>query len=141
MARVLIVDDTDIVRKALEKAVQKMGHSAVSTSDSVEALGVGVAGGLPAWQIVEVIQASSFHSPLFLVKGELVEKGDYAPRFAVSLAEKDQRLAQEAAAELGAKVPINEAVRRLLAAAVESGRGDKDVAAVADLFFEWARKK
>ena len=106
-----------------------------------EALGLGVAGGLPAWQIVEVLQASSFHSPLFLVKGELVEKKDYAPRFAISLAEKDQRLAQEAAAEVGAKVPINEAVRRLFAEAVEGGRGDKDIAAVADLFFEWARKK
>ncbi len=42
MARVLIVDDTDIVRKALEKAVQKMGHSAVSTSDSVEALAIAL---------------------------------------------------------------------------------------------------
>jgi 3-hydroxyisobutyrate dehydrogenase-like beta-hydroxyacid dehydrogenase len=105
-----------------------------------EALGLGVAGGLPVWQLVEVIQASSFHSPLFLVKGELVEKKDYAPRFAVQLAEKDQRLAQEAAAELGAKVPINEAVRRLFAEAVEGGRGDRDVAAVADLFFEWAKK-
>ncbi len=42
VARVLIVDDTDIVRKALEKAVQKMGHEAVSTSDSVEALAIAV---------------------------------------------------------------------------------------------------
>ncbi len=42
MARVLIVDDTDIVRKALEKAVQKMGHETVSTSDSVEALAMAV---------------------------------------------------------------------------------------------------
>ena len=38
MARVLIVDDTDIVRRALELAVKRMGHSAVSTSDAVEAL-------------------------------------------------------------------------------------------------------
>jgi CheY-like chemotaxis protein len=38
VARVLIVDDTDIVRKALEKAVRRMGHVAVSTSDAVEAL-------------------------------------------------------------------------------------------------------
>ncbi len=106
-----------------------------------EALGLGAAGGLPVWQLVEVIQASSFHSPLFLVKGELVEKKDYAPRFAVALAEKDQRLAQEAAAEVGAKMPINEAVRRLFAEAVESGRGDQDIAAVADLFLEWAKKK
>jgi CheY-like chemotaxis protein len=42
MARVLIVDDTDIVRKALEKALLRMGHSAVSTSDSVEALALAV---------------------------------------------------------------------------------------------------
>ncbi len=38
MARVLIVDDTDIVRRALELAVRRMGHAAVSTSDAVEAL-------------------------------------------------------------------------------------------------------
>jgi two-component system OmpR family response regulator len=42
VARVLIVDDTDIVRKALEKAVQRMGHVAVSTSDAVEALAMAV---------------------------------------------------------------------------------------------------
>ena len=38
MARVLIVDDTDIVRKALELALRKMGHDAVSTSDARVAL-------------------------------------------------------------------------------------------------------
>jgi CheY-like chemotaxis protein len=38
MARVLIVDDTDIVRKALELAVRKMGHEARSTSDALLAL-------------------------------------------------------------------------------------------------------
>ncbi len=38
MAQVLIVDDTDIVRRALEVAVRRMGHVAVSTSDAWEAL-------------------------------------------------------------------------------------------------------
>jgi len=38
VARVLIVDDTDIVRRALEVAVSRMGHAAVSTCDAVEAL-------------------------------------------------------------------------------------------------------
>lgn len=42
MARVLIVDDTDIVRRALELALRKMGHAAVSTSDSVEALAMAL---------------------------------------------------------------------------------------------------
>jgi len=38
MARVLIVDDTEIVRKALELAVKKMGHEAESASDATRAL-------------------------------------------------------------------------------------------------------
>ncbi len=38
MARVLIVDDTDIVRKALELALKKMGHDAESTSSALLAL-------------------------------------------------------------------------------------------------------
>ena len=43
MARVLIVDDTDIVRKALEAAVRKMGHEPESTSDGRQALAMAVA--------------------------------------------------------------------------------------------------
>jgi len=104
-----------------------------------EALALGASGGLEVARIVEVLQASGFHSPLFLMKGELVVQRDWTPRFAIHLAEKDERLAQDAAADQGAKVPISEAVRRLFADAVESGRGDQDIAAVADLFLEWAK--
>jgi 3-hydroxyisobutyrate dehydrogenase-like beta-hydroxyacid dehydrogenase len=137
-ARVFELDDA--VHAALLKlCVNAVGGAMIAGFG--EALALGVSGGLPVARIVEVIQASPFHSPAFLVKGDLVEKKDFAPRFAIALAEKDQRLAQEAAAEQGAKVPINEAVRRLLAAAVEGGRGDKDIAAVADLFLEWASRK
>jgi 3-hydroxyisobutyrate dehydrogenase-like beta-hydroxyacid dehydrogenase len=106
-----------------------------------EALALGASGGIDLAKIIEVVQASSFHSPIYLMKGEQILGGDYAPRFAISLAEKDQRLAQEAAAQQGAKMPINAAVRRLFADAMESGRGDKDLCAVADLMLEWARAR
>jgi 3-hydroxyisobutyrate dehydrogenase-like beta-hydroxyacid dehydrogenase len=106
-----------------------------------EALALGASGGLELSKIIETIQASSFHSPLYLMKGEQILQQDWSPRFAISLAEKDQRLAQEAAEEHGAKLPISSAVRRLLVDAIESGRGDKDLCAVADLFFDWAAVK
>jgi 3-hydroxyisobutyrate dehydrogenase-like beta-hydroxyacid dehydrogenase len=106
-----------------------------------ESLALASAGGLDVWRTVEVLQASSFHSPLYLMKGELVEKKDFAPRFKLSLAEKDQRLAQEAAKDLGARLPVNEAVRALLGEAVSAGRGDKDVSAVAEMCLEWTKKK
>jgi 3-hydroxyisobutyrate dehydrogenase-like beta-hydroxyacid dehydrogenase len=135
-----IIDLDDAVQAALLKlCVNALGGAMVAGFG--EALALGVSGGLPLWKLVEVIQASPFHSPLFLVKGELVEKRDFAPRFTISLAEKDQRLAQEAATDQGAKVPVNEAVRRLLSDAAEGGRGGQDVAAVADLLLEWAKAK
>ena len=43
MARLLIVDDTDIVRRALVLAVRKMGHEAESASSGAEALELAVA--------------------------------------------------------------------------------------------------
>ncbi len=137
-ARMFELDDP------MHAALMKLCVNAVGSammSGFGEALALGVSGGLEVPAVIEVLQASSFHSPLFLLKGELIQNKDWAPRFTVALAEKDQRLAQEAASEQGAKVPIGEAVRGLLAQAVENGRGDKDVAAVADLFFGWAGRK
>jgi 3-hydroxyisobutyrate dehydrogenase-like beta-hydroxyacid dehydrogenase len=137
-ARLFELDDP--VQAALLKLCVNAVGGAMITGFG-EALALGQKGGLDVWRIVEVLQASSFHSPLFLMKGELVEKRDYRPRFKISLAEKDQRLAQEAADDLGAKVPINEAVRRIFAEAAESGRADEDIAAVAELFLERTGKK
>ncbi len=136
-ARLFELDDP--VQAALLKlCVNAVGGAMITAL--AEALALGAAGGLGVRRIVEVLQASSFHSPLYLMKGELIERQDFAPRFKLALAEKDQRLAQEAAHELGARVALNEAVRRLLAEAAESGGADKDVAAVAELCLAAVKK-
>lgn len=106
-----------------------------------EALALGASGGLDLARMIETIQASGFHSPLYLMKGGQILERDFAPRFSLRLAEKDQRLALEAAAEQGARMPIGSAVRQLLGDAIQSGRGDKDASAVADLCLEWAGVK
>jgi 3-hydroxyisobutyrate dehydrogenase-like beta-hydroxyacid dehydrogenase len=106
-----------------------------------EALALGASGGLDPAKVLEVLQASSFHSPFHLMKGEQMLAGDFEPRVALRLVEKDQRLAQEAAAEQGARLPVNAAARQLLTEAVASGRGGRDLAVVADLLFEWAQVK
>jgi 3-hydroxyisobutyrate dehydrogenase-like beta-hydroxyacid dehydrogenase len=103
-----------------------------------EALALASKGGLDVARVVETVQASSFHSPIYLMKGEQILEQDWQPRFTMALAEKDQRLAQEAAEELGAPVALNVAVRRLFAEGVASGRGGADFCAIADLLFERA---
>jgi len=137
-ARIIELDTAE--KAALMKLVVNAVGGAMMAAFG-EALALGATGGLDVEKIVETIQASKFHSPLYLMHGEQVVAKDWSPRFALRLAEKDQRLAQEAAAAQGAKMPINSAVRQLFAEAVASGRGDKDVCSVADLYFEWGGVK
>jgi 3-hydroxyisobutyrate dehydrogenase-like beta-hydroxyacid dehydrogenase len=137
-ARMFEMDDP--VHAALLKLCVNAVGGAMITGFA-EAIALGASGGLDVARVIEVIQGSSFHSPLYLLMGDLIQRRDWAARFSVQLAEKDQRLAQEAAAEHGARMPINDAVRTLLGEAIASGRGDRDVAAVADLFFEWMKKR
>jgi 3-hydroxyisobutyrate dehydrogenase-like beta-hydroxyacid dehydrogenase len=137
-ARLFEVDST------VEAALLKLCVNAVGgamLAGFAEAVALGSSGGLALGKVLEVLQASTFHSPLYLLKGELIQAKDWETRFKTALAEKDQRLAQEAAADQGARLPVNEAVRKLLADAVGSGRGEKDLASVAELLMEWAAPK
>jgi 3-hydroxyisobutyrate dehydrogenase-like beta-hydroxyacid dehydrogenase len=132
------------MEKPADAALMKLAVNAVGGAMITafgEALALGAAGGLEVARIIEVLQASTFHSPLFLIKGEQIVNHDWQAHFTNTLAEKDQRLAQEAAQDVGAKMPVNSAVRRLFTDAVESGRGGLDTASVAELMFEWAGVK
>jgi 3-hydroxyisobutyrate dehydrogenase-like beta-hydroxyacid dehydrogenase len=128
------------VHAALTKLCIASVGAAMATG-LAEAMALGASGGLDPARVLEVLQASGFHSPFHLMKGEQILAADYAPRVAARLVEKDQRLVQEAAGEQGARLPVNAAARQLLADAVASGRGDQDLAVVADLLFEWAQVK
>src|SRR5512145_555309 len=135
-ARMFEMDDP--VQAALLKVcVNAVGGAMMAAFG--ESLALAATGGVPLGRFIEVLQSSGFHSPLYLMKGEQVINDDFAPRFALALAEKDLRLAQESASDQGASMPVAGCVRRLFASAVRSGRGDKDMAAVADLLLEWTR--
>jgi 3-hydroxyisobutyrate dehydrogenase len=137
-ARLFELDDA--VQAALMKLVVNAVGGAMVTAFG-EALALGASGGLPLLQMLDTLQASGFHSPIYLMKGEQLAKRDLAPRFQLALAEKDQRLAQEAAADQGARMPVNETVRGLLREAIDAGHGEEDMCAVAELFFAWAKVK
>src|SRR5512133_1731340 len=76
------------LERAADAALMKLCVNAVGgamITGFCEALALGASGGLSVPHLVEVLQASSFHSPLFLMKGELIERKDWAPRFAIAL--------------------------------------------------------
>ncbi len=133
------VELEDAVQAALMKLVVNSVGAAMMAGFA-EALALGTAGGLDVAKMVDTIQGSGYHSPLYLMKGDQILEKDWSPRLSLQLAEKHQRLAQEAAQDGGARMPINEAVRQLFADAVASGRGDHDFCAVADVLMKAAKK-
>jgi 3-hydroxyisobutyrate dehydrogenase-like beta-hydroxyacid dehydrogenase len=135
-ARMFEMDDP--VQAALLKVcVNAVGGAMMAAFG--ESLALAATGGVPLGRFIEVLQASGFHSPLYLMKGEQIINDDFDPRFSLALAAKDLRLASESAGDQGASMPVSEAVRKLFGRAVASDRGPRDMAAIADMLLEWTR--
>ena len=85
--------------------------------------------GLSRAATFEVLAATPLATTAARRRGSL-ETGDYARRFALSLARKDADLIDDAAASSGIELPLVAAARRWLAEADDAGLGDRDYSAV-----------
>lgn len=95
-----------------------------------ESLSVGRAGGLDPRQMLDILTAIDFTSPLWKGKGHLVVEEDFAPRFPLQHALKDVRLAREVGHSLGYDLRIVAGVEQDYAAAVAQGHAAADIMAV-----------
>ena len=95
-----------------------------------ESLTLGTSGGLDARQMLDVLTAIDFTSPLWNGKGSLVVDEDYAPRFPLRHALKDVRLARAVAASHGLDLRLVAGAEEEYAAAAGAGHQDEDVMAV-----------
>jgi 3-hydroxyisobutyrate dehydrogenase-like beta-hydroxyacid dehydrogenase len=96
-----------------------------------EAALTGMAAGLPAEKVLEVIEDSVVASPAIRAKGpDMLGERVFTPHFPLKHAHKDMRLAVEAGRKAGVPTPVTEAAFGLFAAALSGGFGDRDVSAV-----------
>jgi 3-hydroxyisobutyrate dehydrogenase len=95
-----------------------------------ESLTLGQNGGLDRRQMIEVLGAIDFQSPLFGAKGGQMVDEDWQPGFALKHALKDIGLALASGDDLGVPLRTVAGVREDFQAAVNAGHGDDDVAAV-----------
>ncbi len=86
--------------------------------------------GLDPTLLLQVIDASTFHSPYYRMKGAPMLKGDFSPHFALKHMRKDLDLMAELAKELGAALPVTEAIRRLFQETEQAGHGELDYSSV-----------
>jgi 3-hydroxyisobutyrate dehydrogenase len=95
-----------------------------------ESLSVGRAGGLDPRQMLEILDAIDFTSPLWKGKGSLVVEDDFAPRFPLKHALKDVRLARQVGRGLGYDLRMVAGAEEDYAAAAERGHAAEDIMAV-----------
>jgi 3-hydroxyisobutyrate dehydrogenase len=140
-------DITDLrpVLDALAKEVVHVGAPGMGASAKVamnllmgvelqalaEAVVFGERAGLSRDQLIAMITASGYSSPMMRFKGGVMARRDFTRAdFRLSLMRKDLQLALAEARRLGVELPATAASCGVLAQAVDAGLGDLDCAAV-----------
>ncbi len=80
--------------------------------------------------LLQVLDASTFHSPWYQTKGRAMIGGDFSPHFALKHMHKDLRLMTLLAQSLEAPLPVTQAVRDLFRTAESQGSGELDYSAI-----------
>lgn len=104
-----------------------------------EAFALGIAGGVEADKLFEVLSASGGRSFHFLKRFPNVLADDYRPGFKMELGEKDLALAIDFGRTTGVPTPAASTARELMATALSEGYRGQDIVAVHDMYRRWAK--
>ncbi|MES1925029.1 6-phosphogluconate dehydrogenase [Salinisphaera sp. T31B1] len=114
----------------LAKAINNL-VAATTLASACEAVQMGAAAGLAPEKLIEVINASSGRSVSTELKfPRYILNRRFDDGFAISLMDKDARIALDTAAELGLDTPIGTTVASLWKDAVDAGFGPKSHTAI-----------
>lgn len=105
-----------------------------------EALALVAGAGIPAENLIGVMQASMARAPVLDIKAPMILKKDYTPSFPLRLMHKDMGLAMDLANQIGVPMPACAAAREVYSAVKGAAKEDLDYAAVAK-FWERAAGK
>jgi 3-hydroxyisobutyrate dehydrogenase len=99
------------------------------TEGTAEAVALAKGLGLQVGQMLEALDGSATDSPYFRAKSKLMDDGEYPVSFTLRLAAKDARLIEQAAERAGIDLPLVRTIAERLAAGVDAGYGEDDMAA------------
>lgn len=114
-----------------------MGNVAVAA----EAFAVGLAAGVDADTLYDVLSNSGGRSHHFTKRFPKAIRDDWAPGFTVRLGEKDLHLALDLARSLGVPAPAAATGSQLYGLAVAEGFADLDIVALLALYRRWSERR
>ena len=103
---------------------------ALNSAAAAEALSMAERAGLDARLALEVLTSSAATSRMLEVRGPMIARREFPPQMKLELFLKDLHLIQDAAAAVGAPLPLTDVAERLYAAARDAGHGGDDLAVV-----------
>jgi 3-hydroxyisobutyrate dehydrogenase-like beta-hydroxyacid dehydrogenase len=103
---------------------------ALNSAAAAEALSMAERAGLDVRLALEVLTSSAASSRMLEVRGPMIAKREFPPQMKLDLFMKDLHLIQDAAAAVGAPLPLTDVAERLYAAARDAGHAGDDLAAV-----------
>jgi 3-hydroxyisobutyrate dehydrogenase-like beta-hydroxyacid dehydrogenase len=103
---------------------------ALNSAAAAEALSMAERAGLDVRLALDVLTSSAASSRMLEVRGPMIAKREFPPQMKLDLFMKDLHLIQDAAAAVGAPLPLTDVAERLYAAARDAGHAGDDLAAV-----------
>ncbi len=103
---------------------------ALHSAAAAEALTLARRAGLDLTVVLDVLTASAANSRMLELRGPLMARGEFPAQMKLDLFMKDLHLMQEAAASVGAPLPLTDLAERLYAAAQAAGHGGEDLSVV-----------
>jgi 3-hydroxyisobutyrate dehydrogenase-like beta-hydroxyacid dehydrogenase len=103
---------------------------ALHSAAAAEALTLARRAGLDLSVVLDVLTASAANSRMLELRGPMMARGEFPAQMKLDLFMKDLHLMQEAAAAVGAPLPLTDLAERLYAAAQAAGHGSEDLSVV-----------
>ncbi|HEY7520399.1 MAG TPA: NAD(P)-dependent oxidoreductase [Methylomirabilota bacterium] len=103
---------------------------ALNSAAAAEALSMAERAGLDVGVALEVLTASAASSRMLEVRGPMIARREFPPQMKLDLFMKDLHLIQDAAAAVGAPLPLTDVAEALYRGAQAAGHGAEDLAVV-----------
>ena len=103
---------------------------ALNSAAAAEALSMAERAGLDARLALEILTGSAASSRMLEVRGPMIARREFPPQMKLDLFMKDLHLIQDAAAAVGAPLPLTDVAEALYRAAQAAGHGGEDLAVV-----------
>ena len=103
---------------------------ALNSAAAAEALTLARRAGLDMDLTLQLLTTSAANSRMLELRGPMMVKGEFRAQMKLDLFMKDLHLMQEAAAAVGAPLPLTDLAERLYAAAQAAGHGSEDLSVV-----------